>query len=92
MATLAALQRRTATLAQEVYRQHPAREDVLDWLLLFSGDEQDQVKAFLAMIEPRLGTLPGGALNLSGITDDELDELARWANLAKKREDESKRK
>lgn len=93
MTTLAALQHRTATLAQEARRRYPSPgPDIRTAIMaLFTDDEHEQVEAFFAEIEPRLGTLPSGNLDLSGITDDELDTLATWANLAKEREDASKK-
>jgi hypothetical protein len=89
MTTLAALQRRTVRLEQETRRLYPASgPDVLeDWLQLFDDEhERDQARLFLESIEPHLGRHESGAPNLTRLTDDELDELARWAKLAKERE------
>lgn len=86
MTTLAALQHRTATLEQEARRRYPGRRVAKDWTCLFTGDEQDQARRFLESIEPHISYRDNGAPDLTRLTDDELDELARWANLAHERE------
>lgn len=88
MTTFAALQRKTATLEQETRRRYPypGRGVLEDWTAIFTGDEREQLEAFLESIKPHLETRDNGALDLTRLTDDELDQLHRWAILSKQRE------
>lgn len=88
MTTLAALQRKTATLEQETRRLYPAPgPNVLkSWLDSLDGDEQDQARRFLESIEPHLSFRDNGSPDLTRLTDDELDELGQWVRRGKARE------
>lgn len=93
MTTLATLQRKTATLEQETRRRYPVTQTYTleDWLLFIDLDQRDQARRFLESIEPHLGVRADGKPDLTGLTDDEFDELQNWFISAKANENASKK-
>ncbi|GCE18964.1 hypothetical protein [Dictyobacter kobayashii] len=71
---------------KEQLQPNEAIKQTIDWdLSLFTPDEQVQLQALLAIVEPKYRWVEtgeyAGKIILRDLSDDELDQLSRWDTL-----------